>query len=95
MKHACRKSRLLLSLAILASWMEVGSAQQVTGVPGSPRATTTFDVGVDTRTGVDDSYELPFRFTGKLDKLTFNLGREQVTAEDREVIKRALAVARD
>ena len=24
----------------------------------------TFDVGLDTRTGVDDSYELPFRFTG-------------------------------
>ena len=24
----------------------------------------TFDVGIDTRTAVDDSYELPFRFTG-------------------------------
>ena len=34
----------------------------------------TFDVGVDTRTGVDDSdYQPPFRFTGKLDKLTINL----------------------
>ena len=34
----------------------------------------TFDVGVDTRTGVDDSdYLPPFRFTGKLDKLTINL----------------------
>jgi arylsulfatase len=31
----------------------------------------TFDVGVDTRTGVDDNDCLPpFRFTGKLDKLT-------------------------
>jgi hypothetical protein len=55
----------------------------------------SFDVGMDTRTGVDDSYKLPFRFTGKINKLTFNLGREQVTAEDREVIKRALAVAHD
>jgi len=55
----------------------------------------TFDVGVDLRTGVDDSYKLPFRFTGKINKLTFDLGREQVTAEDREVIKRALAVAHD
>ena len=33
-----------------------------------------FDVGVDTRTGVDDSdYQVPFRFTGKLDKLTVKL----------------------
>jgi hypothetical protein len=32
----------------------------------------TFDVGMDTGTGVDDSYKLPFRFTGTIDKLTFN-----------------------
>jgi len=55
----------------------------------------SFDVGIDTRTGVDDSYKLPFRFTGKINKLTYNLGREQLSAEDREVIKRALAVAHD
>jgi len=34
----------------------------------------SFDVGVDSRTGVDDSYKLPFQFTGKIDKLTFKLG---------------------
>ena len=35
----------------------------------------TFDVGVDTRMGVDDNdYQPPFRFTGKLDKLTIKLG---------------------
>jgi len=34
----------------------------------------TFDVGVDTRTPVDDAdYQPPFRFTGKLDKLTVKL----------------------
>ncbi len=55
----------------------------------------TFDVGVDTRTPVDDSYKLPFRFNGKIDKLTFNLGPEQLSAGDREVIKRALASAQD
>ena len=38
-------------------------------------ADETFDVGVDTRTGVDDNdYQVPFRFTGKLDKLTFLKG---------------------
>ena len=34
----------------------------------------TFDVGVDTRTGVDDNdYQPPFRFNGKVDKLTVKL----------------------
>ena len=34
----------------------------------------TFDVGVDTRTGVDDKdYQPPFRFSGKIDKLTVKL----------------------
>ena len=34
----------------------------------------TFDVGVDTRTGVEDKdYQPPFRFTGKIDKLTVKL----------------------
>jgi arylsulfatase A-like enzyme len=55
----------------------------------------SFDVGMDTRTPVDDSYQLPFRFTGTINKLTFNLGRSQVTADDVEVIKRALAIAHD
>jgi arylsulfatase len=55
----------------------------------------TFDIGVDTRTAVDDSYELPFRFTGKIDKLTFNLGPEQLTEEDQAKMREALARARD
>jgi hypothetical protein len=34
----------------------------------------TFDVGVETRTPVDDrDYRVPFRFTGKLNKLTGTL----------------------
>ncbi len=37
----------------------------------------TFDVGEDTRTGVamlEYRYDVPFKFTGKIDKLTFKLG---------------------
>ena len=55
----------------------------------------TFDVGVDTRTGVDDSYELPFRFTGTIDKLTFNLGPSQMTAEEQKAAAEAVAKAKD
>jgi hypothetical protein len=45
----------------------------------------TFDVGIDTRTGVnDDDYHVPFRFTGTIDKLTVKIGPEQFTAIDRQ-----------
>jgi arylsulfatase len=56
----------------------------------------TFDVGVDTRTPVDDKdYKVPFRFTGKLAKLAFKLGPEQLTKEDRKAIDQALTRAHD
>jgi arylsulfatase A-like enzyme len=55
----------------------------------------TFDIGSDTRTTVDDSYKLPFRFTGKIDKLTYKLGPEQMTNDDQRLIRHALERARD
>ena len=55
----------------------------------------TFDIGSDTRTAVDDSYKLPFRFTGKIDKLTYKLGATQMTEDDQKVIRHALERARD
>jgi arylsulfatase A-like enzyme len=56
----------------------------------------TFDVGIDMRTPVDDNdYQVPFRFTGKLNKLTFKLGPTQLTSDDHQVIQRNLAKARD
>jgi arylsulfatase A-like enzyme len=50
----------------------------------------TFDVGADTRTPVDDSYDVPFRFTGTIDKLTFNLGPSQITDADKPAIDSGL-----
>jgi arylsulfatase len=56
----------------------------------------TFDVGVDTRTAVDDfEYQVPFRFNGKIDKLTYKLGPEQLSAEDKEDAAKKLAAAKD
>ncbi len=53
----------------------------------------TFDVGVDTRTPVDDKdYQVPFRFTGKLDKLTFKLGPEELMPEDQKAKAEAHAM---
>jgi len=55
----------------------------------------TFDIGMDTRTGVDDSYELPFKFTGTIDKLTFKLGPSQMTEADNKSAVEAIKKARD
>jgi arylsulfatase len=55
----------------------------------------SLDIGMDTRTPVDDSYKLPFRFTGSIDKLTYKIGEEQLAEQDRERMKRALATAHD
>jgi hypothetical protein len=51
----------------------------------------TFDIGVDTRTAVDFSYDLPFRFNGTIDKLTYNLGPSQLTPEDQRKVQDAIA----
>jgi arylsulfatase len=55
----------------------------------------SLDIGMDTRTPVDDSYKLPFRFTGTIAKLTYKIGHEQLAAEDRAIMQRALATAHD
>jgi len=56
----------------------------------------SFDIGVDTRTGVDDKdYKPPFRFTGKLDKLTIKLGPNQMMAADQKAKAEAIARVND
>jgi len=55
----------------------------------------TFDVGVDTRTGVDDKdYQTPFRFTGKLDRLTIKLEPPKMTAQEEKLLKEKTEEAR-
>jgi arylsulfatase len=52
----------------------------------------TFDVGVDTRTPVDDTdYQVPFRFTGKIGKVTVKLGPTQLMAADQKAKDEAVA----
>ena len=42
-----------------------------------------FDIGADTGTPVDDKdYQVPFRFTGKLEKLTLKIDRPRLSPED-------------
>ncbi len=51
----------------------------------------TFDIGLDTRTPVDFSYEVPFAFTGTIDKLNYKLGPSQLSAEDQKKVDDAMA----
>ena len=54
-------------------------------IPALMTIDESFDVGVDTRTGVEDNdYQPPFKFTGKLNKLTVNLKPAPMTAEDQK-----------
>ncbi len=59
-------------------------------------ADETFDVGIDTRTGVNDlDYKVPFHFNGKIDKVTFKLGPSQLTPGDQKKVQKAAAKAHD
>jgi hypothetical protein len=55
----------------------------------------SLDIGMDTRTPVDDSYKLPFKFTGTINKVTYDVKPEQMTTADREEMHRVLARAHD
>jgi arylsulfatase len=53
-----------------------------------------FVVGADMGTPVDDKdYQLPFRFTGKLNKLTIKIDRPQLTLEDIKKLEEAMKKA--
>jgi len=60
-------------------------------IPLAMAVDETFDTGIDTRTPVDVTYDLPFRFTGSIDKLTYNLGPSQLSAEDQKKMDDAMA----
>jgi arylsulfatase len=47
----------------------------------------TFDVGEDTGTPVSLSYDVPFRFTGKLEKVVVRPGESRLSAGDRKKVQ--------
>jgi arylsulfatase len=56
----------------------------------------TFDIGADTGTPVDDhDYQVPFKFTGRIAKLTIALDRPQLTSEDERWLRQAAESAAD
>jgi len=56
----------------------------------------TFDIGSDTGTPVDDhAYQVPFAFTGKIDKLTITVAPPKLTPEDLKKLEAANRAAQD
>ena len=56
----------------------------------------SFDIGADTGTPVDDhDYQCPFKFTGKIDKLTIAVDRPKLTPDDERRLKEAEEKAAD
>src|SRR5262245_56431543 len=75
---------------------EVASKTVPHTVPALFTIDETFDVGIDTRSGVDDKdYQPPFRFTGKLDKLTIKLEPTQLADADHQKAAEMIAKAQD
>ena len=74
----------------------VDTQKQANSIAFLQVADETFDVGVDTRTGVNDKdYQVPFPFNGTINKLTFNLGPMQLAEADKEKAAKAIAIAHD
>jgi arylsulfatase len=56
----------------------------------------TFDIGMDTRSPVVEfAYDLPFRFTGKIDSLKYKLGPEQISPAEKQAATDAAEKAKD
>ena len=74
----------------------VATGKQANSISFLQVADETFDVGIDTRTGVNDKdYRVPFAFDGKIHKLTVNLGPMQLTAAEEGKVRAAAARAND
>jgi arylsulfatase A-like enzyme len=62
---------------------EVATKSVPRTIPAILTIDETLDIGSDTRTPVDDAdYQVPFRFTGTLSKVSFKLGPSELLPED-------------
>jgi arylsulfatase len=74
----------------------VATGKQANSIAFLQVADETFDVGLDTRTGVNDKdYQVPFAFDGKIDRFSVKLGPMELTAADEMKKREATARARD
>jgi len=74
----------------------VATGKQANSIAFLQIADETFDVGIDTRTGVNDKdYQVPFAFNGKIDKFTVKLGPPLMLSPEQQKAAAAAARAKD
>ncbi|MGO9063383.1 MAG: sulfatase-like hydrolase/transferase [Myxococcaceae bacterium] len=70
---------------------QVGAQKMENTIPLTLQWDENLDVGADTGTPVDDDdYQIPFKFTGKLNKLTLTVDRPTLTREDERKLMQAM-----
>jgi arylsulfatase len=68
---------------------EVASKTMEHTIPLIMQWDENFDIGADTGTPVSDDYQVPFKFTGTLNKLTLQIDRPKLSPADIEKLKEA------
>ena len=82
--------------ALKVDGKEVARQRMERTIPLTLQWDETFDIGADTGTPVDDNdYQVPFKFTGKLEKLTISVDRPKLTPADEKRLLQANASAAD
>ena len=67
---------------------EVAKERMVHTLPFTFQWDETFDIGIDTGTPVDDAdYQVPFHFTGTVNKVTVEIGHPDLSHEDQETLR--------
>jgi arylsulfatase A-like enzyme len=66
---------------------QVAAGRIAATIPGRFSFDETFDVGEDTGTPVSEDYDVPFKFTGQIEKVVVNLGEIKLGAADQEKLR--------
>lgn len=82
--------------SLLVDGKEVASEKIPHTIPFLMSIDETFDIGSDTRSGVEDKdYQVPFKFTGTVDKLTIKLIPPKLTAEEQKELEKKTQEAKN
>jgi arylsulfatase A-like enzyme len=79
------------SATLLADGQKVGECRIPRTIPFRVSADETLDIGEDTGTPVSEDYQVPFRFTGRLNKVVIKLSTTNLSPKDVEAIEKAEA----
>jgi hypothetical protein len=79
---------------LLVDGKVVATQQMEHTIPLLLQLDESLDVGSDTLTGVNDAdYQPPFKFTGKIDKITLAIDRPKLSPEDIKRLEEAMQKA--